>query len=69
MKHPATDPSQLKRNALSREIVVKRAIAIADAEGLQAVTIRRVAKELGVTPMALYWHFKDKNELLGVWRI
>ena len=65
MKHPATDPSQLKRNALSREIVVKRALAIADAEGLQAVTIRRVAKELGVTPMALYWHFKDKNELLG----
>ncbi|MFL5761300.1 MAG: TetR/AcrR family transcriptional regulator [Thermomicrobiales bacterium] len=48
---------------------MKRALAIADSEGLQAVTIRRVAKELGVTPMALYWHFKDKNELLGVWRI
>jgi AcrR family transcriptional regulator len=44
---------------------VRRALEIADDEGLEAVTIRRVAKELGVTPMALYWHFKDKNELLG----
>ncbi len=42
-----------------------RALEIADDEGLEAVTIRRVAKELGVTPMALYWHFTDKEELLG----
>jgi TetR/AcrR family transcriptional regulator, tetracycline repressor protein len=36
-----------------------------DAEGLEAVTIRRLAQELGVTPMALYWHFKNKDELLA----
>jgi TetR/AcrR family transcriptional regulator, tetracycline repressor protein len=29
------------------------------------VTIRRLAQELGVTPMALYWHFKNKDELLA----
>ena len=40
------------------------ALALADAEGLEAVTIRRLAKELGVTPMALYWHFRNKDELL-----
>lgn len=41
-----------------------RALRLADEEGLEAVTIRRLAKELGVTPMALYWHFKNKDELL-----
>ena len=40
------------------------AIALADAEGLEAVTIRRLAQDQGVTPMALYWHFKDKDLLL-----
>ena len=37
---------------------------LADADGLEAVTIRRLAQELGVTPMALYWHFKNKDELM-----
>jgi AcrR family transcriptional regulator len=44
--------------------VVERGLALADAEGLEAVTIRRLAAELGVTPMALYWHFRNKDELL-----
>jgi AcrR family transcriptional regulator len=43
---------------------VDAAIALADAEGLEAVTIRRLALDQGVTPMALYWHFKDKERLL-----
>lgn len=37
---------------------------MADQDGLEAVTIRRLAQELGVTPMALYWHFADKDTLL-----
>ncbi|SLM03446.1 TetR family transcriptional regulator [Actinoplanes sp. SE50/110] len=49
---------------LSRAAVAERALRLADEEGLDAVTIRRLAKELGVTPMALYWHFKNKDELL-----
>ncbi|MDQ3792200.1 MAG: TetR/AcrR family transcriptional regulator C-terminal domain-containing protein [Actinomycetota bacterium] len=44
--------------------MVEGALALADAEGLEAVTIRRLAKGLGVTPMALYWHFRSKDELL-----
>lgn len=45
-------------------MVVDHALALADAEGLEAITIRRLARELGVTPMALYWHFRNKDELL-----
>jgi TetR/AcrR family tetracycline transcriptional repressor len=43
---------------------VGRALALADSEGLDALTIRRLAADLAVTPMALYWHFRDKDELL-----
>ncbi|GAA2703801.1 MULTISPECIES: TetR/AcrR family transcriptional regulator [Actinoplanes] len=49
---------------LSKATVAERALRLADEEGLDAITIRRLAKELGVTPMALYWHFKNKDELL-----
>ncbi|MFI9432555.1 MULTISPECIES: TetR/AcrR family transcriptional regulator [Streptosporangium] len=49
---------------LTREAVVEQALEIGSAEGLQAVTIRRLAQELGVTPMALYWHFKNKEQLI-----
>jgi TetR/AcrR family tetracycline transcriptional repressor len=49
---------------LTKAAVADRALRLADVEGLEAVTVRRLAKELGVTPMALYWHFKNKDELL-----
>jgi TetR/AcrR family transcriptional regulator, tetracycline repressor protein len=52
------------RSPLTRERIVETAIAIADSEGLEAVTIRRVATDNDVTPMALYWHFKEKGQLL-----
>ncbi|HWO65323.1 MAG TPA: TetR/AcrR family transcriptional regulator C-terminal domain-containing protein [Umezawaea sp.] len=52
------------RERLDRDTVVTHAIALADAEGLDAVTIRGLAADLGVTAMALYWHFKNKDELL-----
>jgi AcrR family transcriptional regulator len=44
--------------------VAERALRLGDEAGVEAVTIRRLAQELGVTPMALYWHFKNKEELL-----
>src|ERR671910_852791 len=53
-----------QRKTLTPRAVVEGALALADAEGLEAVTIRRLAKELGVTPMAPYWHFRSKGELL-----
>ncbi|MET9343769.1 TetR family transcriptional regulator [Nonomuraea sp. NPDC003804] len=49
---------------LTAEAIVEKALEIGDAEGLDAVTIRRLATDLGVTPMALYWHFKNKEQLL-----
>ncbi|MGN6607535.1 MAG: TetR/AcrR family transcriptional regulator C-terminal domain-containing protein [Jatrophihabitans sp.] len=52
------------RPELSRDAIVERALEIGDAETLDAVTIRRLGQEFGVTPMALYWHVKNKDELL-----
>jgi len=55
---------QVAAERLTKATVVERALRLADDEGLEAVTIRRLAQVLGVTPMALYWHFKNKDELL-----
>jgi TetR/AcrR family transcriptional regulator, tetracycline repressor protein len=52
------------RTRLSKRAVVDRALKLADAEGLDALTIRKLAQDLGVTPMALYWHFRSKEDLL-----
>jgi len=60
-RHPS---KPIARSSLSRDTVADRALAVADAEGLDAVTIRRLAAELEVTPMALYWHFRTKEDLL-----
>ena len=54
-----------ERTRLTRAAVVDRALALADKLGLDALTIRKLATALGVTPMALYWHFRGKDELLG----
>ena len=56
--------TETERPRLSKAAVVARGLALADAEGLESVTIRRLAAELGVTPMALYWHFRNKDELM-----
>ena len=53
------------RPALTREALVKRALEIGTAEGLEAVSLRRLAQELGVTPMALYRHVRDKQDLIN----
>jgi AcrR family transcriptional regulator len=55
----------IAKSELSRGAIVARALEIADDEGLEAITIRRISKEFGVTPMALYWHVQNKDELLG----
>ncbi|MFB6809658.1 TetR/AcrR family transcriptional regulator [Streptomyces sp. NPDC056387] len=54
------------RRGLSIDAVVEAATAIADAEGLDAVTMRRVAKDLGVVPMTLYTYVPGKAELLDL---
>ena len=52
------------RTRLSKRAVVDRALKLADTDGLDALTIRKLAQDLGVTPMALYWHFRSKEDLL-----
>jgi DNA-binding transcriptional regulator YhcF (GntR family) len=52
------------RQALNREEVLRTAIAIADVEGLDAVSMRRLAAELGIGPMSLYRHVANKEELV-----
>src|ERR1700747_3217836 len=53
-----------ERTRLSQRAVVDRALKLADADGLDTLTIRKLAQDLGVTPMALYWHFRSKDDLL-----
>ena len=52
------------RNRLSRERVLRAAIAHADAGGLEALSMRKLADELDVAPMALYRHVANKDDLL-----
>lgn len=51
-------------DGLSRRRIAVIALAIVDAEGLDALTTRRIAKEMGVTSPALYHHFGNKSDLL-----
>jgi AcrR family transcriptional regulator len=50
---------------LTRERVLEEALALMDREGLEVVTMRRLADHLRVTPMALYNHVRSKKDLLG----
>jgi AcrR family transcriptional regulator len=51
---------------LSREKIAATAIAIADADGFEAVTMRRLASEMGVGTMSLYHYVKTKEELVAM---
>ena len=52
------------RERLTRERVIDAAITVMDSEGLDSVTMRRVAREVGVEAMSLYNHVHDKDDLL-----
>jgi AcrR family transcriptional regulator len=52
--------------ALSREEIVRAAMNVADAEGPDAINMRRIARELNSGTMSLYWHIRSKEELLDL---
>src|ERR671932_1217928 len=52
--------------ALTREEIVRTAIALLDEVGLDGLTLRRLATELGVSAPTLYWHVRHKRELLDL---
>jgi AcrR family transcriptional regulator len=57
-------PARAGRRPLSRDRVLAAAVDLADAEGLEAVTMRRLAAALGVEAMSLYHHLPGKDALL-----
>jgi AcrR family transcriptional regulator len=52
------------REPLNRERILRVAVALADEGGVESISMRRIAQELGVVPMALYKHVANKDELL-----
>jgi AcrR family transcriptional regulator len=53
------------RPPLTRERVIEAALRVMDLEGLEAVTMRRIGRELGVEAMSLYNHVEDKDDILA----
>jgi AcrR family transcriptional regulator len=53
-----------ERARLSRERVLRAAVAVADAGGIGSLTIRSLAQQLGVKPMSVYHHVANKEEIL-----
>ncbi len=62
MSDPATPPPE--RAPLSRERVLRGAIAVADAGGIAGLTIRSLAQQLGVKPMSVYHYVANKDEII-----
>ena len=52
-----------RRTPLTRERIIEAALSVMDREGLEAVTMRRIGRELGVEAMSLYGH--DANHVTG----
>jgi TetR/AcrR family transcriptional regulator, tetracycline repressor protein len=59
--HRAVPPPRV---SLTREAIVHAALAVLDEEGLEGLSMRRVAEELGSGVASLYWHVRNKDELL-----
>src|SRR3954466_1280852 len=52
------------RNPLSRERIIDAAVGLLEEDGWDALSMRRLAQELDVWPMAVYRYFRDKDELV-----
>ncbi len=60
----ASEPATEARTPLTRERILRAAVALADREGLESLTMRRLADELGVGAMSLYYYVPNKDELI-----
>jgi AcrR family transcriptional regulator len=66
-RHKARGAQPPRRDrGLSREEIVRAAIAVAAAEGPDAISMRRIARELNAGAMSLYWYVSSKEELLDL---
>ena len=59
-------PSRRRRDPISRDAIVAAAIGLLDREGLAALSMRRLAEELGTGAASLYWHVGSKDGLLDL---
>lgn len=59
-------PTRGRKASISLDAIVARAVEVADAEGLDAVSMRRLSSDLGVGTMSLYRHVPGKGELLDL---
>jgi AcrR family transcriptional regulator len=59
-----TDPGPGPRSPLTRERVLRAAITLADAGGVESLSMRKLAHELGVEAMSLYNHVRNKDDIL-----
>ena len=60
------EPSRGERRPLTRDAIVEAALGLLEREGLQGVSMRKLAQELGTGAASLYWHVGDKEELLSL---
>jgi AcrR family transcriptional regulator len=60
-----TSAGRVPRNTLARDRIVDAALALIDDEGLDALTMPRLAERLGVGTMSLYRHIDDKDDLVN----
>jgi TetR/AcrR family tetracycline transcriptional repressor len=49
---------------ISPDVVIRAALVVLDEEGLDEVTLRKIASKLGIQAPTLYWHFKNKSDLI-----
>src|SRR5215211_6111081 len=58
------DETARAREPLTKERILRAAVALADEGGVESLSMRRIAQELDVVPMALYKHVANKDEML-----
>ncbi|HEY6057169.1 MAG TPA: TetR/AcrR family transcriptional regulator C-terminal domain-containing protein, partial [Candidatus Limnocylindrales bacterium] len=59
-------PKRTDRLPLDRERIVQAGLRIVDAEGADALSLRRLASDLDVAAMSVYWHVRDKAQLFDL---
>jgi AcrR family transcriptional regulator len=59
---------EAQRRPLTRDAIVEAALVVLEREGMNGLSMRKVAEELGTGAASLYWHVRDKEELLSLRR-
>jgi AcrR family transcriptional regulator len=60
------DPNRAERKPLTRDAIVDAALTLLERDGLQGLSMRKLAQELDAGAASLYWHVGDKEELLSL---